>query len=112
MVSLPSVSSVVSLSSTGESCFFVSPGTLPKKIAIGCRNETFSQMIFTITVVGTASRNPENPQMPPQIDRLTRIMNGESPRFEPVILGSRMLPSVNCVIAIMSVTITILEISG
>ena len=50
-------------------------------------------MILIITVIGTAKIIPRNPQIYPHKERQTRITNGESPRFFPSILGSKIFPS-------------------
>ena len=62
------------------------------KMAIGCRNEMFSQTIFTMTVSGTERISPTKPQSQPQSERLTRITKGEIPRFSPSIFGSKTFP--------------------
>ena len=57
----------------------------------------FSQTILIITVSGTARIMPKNPQIYPQRERLTRIANGESPRFFPSMRGSMIFPSVRLI---------------
>ena len=53
----------------------------PIMINTGSSAGTFSQIILTITVIGTASTRPQNPQSQPQADSDTIMMNGDSPRF-------------------------------
>ena len=57
----------------------------------------FSQVIFKITITGTARIIPIKPHIHPHIDRDTIMINGDSPngdspRFRPCIFGSIKFP--------------------
>lgn len=52
----------------------------------------FSQMIFMITMEGTARIMPRMPHIQPNRERETSITNGETPRLSPSIFGSTMFP--------------------
>lgn len=65
---------------------------LPKIIAMGFIEGMFSHTILMNTINGTAKIIPTNPQTHPQIERLTKMKNGDIPKFSPSILGSTMFP--------------------
>ena len=56
------------------------------------------------TMKGTARIIPTNPQIHPQIERLTKMKNGDIPKFSPSILGSTMLPKMKLTASIKIAT--------
>lgn len=54
----------------------------------------FSQMIFMITMEGTAKIIPKMPHIQPKRERETRITKGETPRLSPSIFGSTIFPKI------------------